>query len=253
MVGRMSGLLDPYLKLGRAETHLKSLDVQLKAFQKENPYTITREDDLKTQRHILKTKLAEVPDDITLAVGDALYCMRASLDQLVWSLAKRCGGLVNPSHTQFPNMEVNNSRWRKVFDTQTRGVPDLAIEAIRSLQPYHRGVAFKAHLLWRLHALCNTDKHRRIPANGSEMTLWFPRAIKELVTIETFDDYGITSVPLAMKDKLQFHPRITFQVNFGWGDAATDPDSVSETSKDFWEMHDFIRDTVLPRFIRFFP
>lgn len=248
-----SPLLDPYLKLGRAELHLKSLDTELELFAKTKPYTITGKDDLKTQRHIIKTELADVPDHIPLIAGDALYCMRCSLDQLVWSMAKRLGGIVNPDHTQFPIVSVDTSDGQGLIARRTAGVPSQAVDEIKSFQPYNRGTAYKAHPLWRLNILCNTDKHRRIPANGSELTMWFPRELDGFITLGAVDDYGVTSVPLALKHKVDLKPPITFKVNFGWGMGASDPDSVSEGREGLWEIHNFIKDTVLPRFVRFFP
>jgi hypothetical protein len=245
------GLLDPYLKLGRAELHLKSLDAELKLFAKTDPYTITREDDLKTQLHIIKTKLADVPDHIPMIVGEAVYCMRCSLDQLVWSMARRLGGTLHPDQTQFPIIGVNNSIGRKQFARQTEGVPDAAIDEIRSFQPYHRGATYKAHPLWRLNTLSNTDKHRRIPANGSEATMRFPAELREFMTLETLDDYGITSIPLAMKHKVALNPRVAFKVNFGWG-LDSEPESFIEDREGLWEIYNFIKDVVIPRFVRFF-
>src|SRR5271165_6791716 len=163
------GLVDSYLKLGRAKKHMDALDALLKQFTGEKAYTLTRYDDLEQQRHCLKIKLHDVPDDICLTVGDLFYNMRSCLDQLVWSLAHRVGRILDPDYTQFPVMESDNSPCRKRFRNQTEGVPDAAREEILLLQPYHRGDAYKAHPLWRLDAMCNLDKHRRIPANGSEI------------------------------------------------------------------------------------
>jgi hypothetical protein len=253
MTGQMSVLLDPYLKHGRAAMHLRSVDEQLKAFRSGTPYSIERYDDLRNGRHVVKTKLAEVPDEIPLTVGDALYCLRCSLDQLVWGIAKRYGGLVNPSHTQFPILGVDDSRSRSTFERQTDGVPEVAKDLIRSVQPYHTYPNYKSHPLWRLNFLCNTDKHRRIPANGSELTIYFPAAVREITTVEVFEDYGTTSVPLSMKEKLQLQPQVNFKVNFGWGDPTVHPDSVSVSSEDLWEIHSFVERVVFKKFIRLYP
>jgi hypothetical protein len=249
----MSGLTDPYLKLGRAKIHLDTLKREIDAFQSGKPYEITSYDDPEWQLYVMTFRLFDVPDDISLIAGDSLYCLRSCLDQIVWALAKRLGGIANPTYTQFPVMEVDNSDLRKRFNSQTEGIPEIATDAIRRFQPYHRGTSYKSHPLWRLNALGNIDKHRRIPANGSEMVVFFPNAAREFVSAEVVDDnHSRISVPLAHKDKLQLQPNITFKVNFGQGHPA-DPDSLVEASDGLWEIHDFIRDTVLPAFIRFLP
>lgn len=268
----MPGLLDPYLKLGRAKMHLNALDALLKEFTGDKAYTLRRYDDFQQQRYCMELKLLDVPDELCLTVGDALYNMRSSIDQLVWSLAKRLGGIINPDRTQFPIMAVDNSDSRKRFRQQTDGVPERPRNEILALQPYHRGTSFKAHPLWRLDAMCNLDKHRRIPANGSEVTIFFPsitkgdivglRAARAGISVETpldfrievLNDCHIVSVPLAEKHKLQLNPSVTFQVNFGQGDSwHPDEFTLSEHRNGLWEIHDFIADTVLPRFVRFFP
>jgi hypothetical protein len=261
----MRGMVDPYLKIGRAKKHLDVLDALLKEFTGNKAYTFSRYDDLKQQRYVMECKLLNVPDEICLTVGDAFYNMRSCLDQLVWSLAKRPGKILNPEHTQFPILVKDNAKTRKRFSAQTFGVPKLAAKEIRTFQPYNRGAAFKAHPLWRLNTMCNLDKHSRIPANGSEMIVNFPRVTRTGVvgvqhagthkilhvpmdmTFESFDDCIKVSVPLAAKAKLQFDPAVSFKVNFG-GDIF----GFSEDRNGIGEIYDFIYDVVLPRFMRFF-
>lgn len=267
-----AGLLDPYLKLRRAKAHLDALDELLKPFAGEKAYTITTYPDPKQGRYIAEVKLLDVPDDISLTVGDLFYNMRSCLDQLVWSLARHPGGMVDPRHTQFPIMSSNSADSRKRFDQQTMGVPDLARGEILALQPYHRGNAHKAHPLWRLDAMCNLDKHRRILANGSEVYCQFARITRRDILglqplpgggvvaqgpldlrIDTLDDRHIISVPLAQKHKLRLKPDMPFKVNFGIGFGAGDPTSFVEDRDTIGEIYQFIENTVLPRFVRFFP
>src|ERR1035441_9104098 len=252
----MAGLADPFLKLDWAKRHLDALDSLLQSFidgGEGTSYTCSRYDDLEHQEHVLEVRLADIPDPICLTAGDALYCMRSSLDQLVWSLASGPGGLGGPDRTQFPILDKNDSDGRKRFKKQTRGVPAKAIADIEAFQPYHRGASYKSHPLWRLNAMCNLDKHRRIPANGSELRIFFPDAVRTSVFQETTSDCHILRAPLVNKHELQFKFPPTFQVNFGEGDPMTDPSALLETVSGFREMHQFIDENVLPRFIKFFP
>jgi len=253
----MPGIVDPYLKIGRAKVHLEALDVELRKFIDEGkPYTFERYDDLANQRHVLCFRHHDVPDPPSLIVGDALYCMRSALDQLVFSLA--CLTVKIPklpaNTTQFPIFDHAPKTLRDIerWESQVRDVPDKAVAEIKAFQPYHRGKSCKAHPLWRLNAMCNLDKHRRIPANGGEILAHFPKAVRKLVTIESLDERHIISVPIAHKDKLQLDPRITVTVNFGQGDPVLNSDSLVENRDGLWEIYNFVGDTVLPRFMRFF-
>src|ERR1019366_7226563 len=243
----MAGLVDPLLKLDWAKRHLDALDSLLQSFidgGEGTSYTCSRYDDLEHQEHVLEVRLADIPDPICLTAGDALYCMRSSLDQLVWSLASAPGGLGSPERTQFPVICKDDSKRRKRFADQTAGVPALAITEIKAFQPYHRGASYKSHPLWRLNAMCNLDKHRRIPANGSELEIYFPGTVQAHVKQETTSDCHILRVPLARKHELQFKLPPTFQVNFGGGDPMTDPSALLETVNGFREMHQFIAENV---------
>jgi hypothetical protein len=54
---------------------------------------------LKMEGTSKRLKLLDVPTHICLIAGDMVYNMRASLDQLVWGLARLKG---IPKHTAFP-------------------------------------------------------------------------------------------------------------------------------------------------------
>jgi hypothetical protein len=103
------------------------------------------------------------------------------------------------------------------------------------------------NLLWRLNAMCNLDKQRRIPANGSEVFSKLPSADPKLVSFETFENQGIFSVPWGHRDQLDLHPNVSFQVVFG--DVAS---RVALGPNGIRDIYEFISTRLLPRFIRFF-
>src|ERR1035437_4058705 len=156
-----SSLADPYLKTTRAKYHLDSLRDELSVFYNSKPYQFLRQDDIERQMHCLIFQVREIPDKIWLIAGDLFCCLRASLDQLVWALARLTTD--SPSgQIQFPILtQVKDN----VFEKQTRGVPPEAAAIIKDLQPYHRGdaISIRSHQLWQLGKLSNLDKHRRIP------------------------------------------------------------------------------------------
>jgi hypothetical protein len=246
----MDGIENAQAKLAWAQAHLKLLDLEIEKFAQSNPYTLTAEDNLEHGRHILRLVLLEVPVHICLIAGDAIYNMCASLDQLVWSLARLKG---IPERTAFPIIDgaVLTADRLRSFNNSLKDVPQGAICEIAALQPYHRGAAYKSHPLWRLHEICNLDKHRRIPANGSAAILNFPSLTPEesasILTIETTDTGFVVSAPIAFKHKLNPDRTMKFTVNFG-GDIS----GISENFRSLVDIYKFIADSVLPRFVGFF-
>jgi hypothetical protein len=215
-----------------------------------NACTITREDDIENQRHILSAKLPDLPEPLALIAGDAFYNMRASLDQLIWALARL--NRIPEKKTQFPILEFNTLQSRNRFRDQTEGVPDEAVCEIELLQPYHRGSSYKTHPLWRLNEMCNLDKHRGIPVDGHEVIVHFPGLTQNdrdtgLLTYSTTNDCHILSVPLSMKHKLDVNPIATVTVKFG-GDIS----GISESPRGIAEIYHFVASEVIPRFEPFF-
>jgi hypothetical protein len=246
----MSGIHDAEAKLGWAKTHLHLLDHAIEEFSHSNPYTLTSQDDFENRRHILRFELLDVPDRICLIAGDVIYNMRASLDQLVWALA-RLNGI--PKRTAFPIVDgpVLTTGKLDSFNKSLVGVPPEAICEIAALQPHHRGATYKTHPLWRLNEICNLDKHRRIPANGSASVLHFPNLTPEdretILTVEITDTGYIISVPIALKHKLELYDTMQFAVNFGG-----DQSGINEGFSGLVQIYNFIAESVLPVFTRFF-
>jgi hypothetical protein len=240
---------DPETKLAWAKNHLELLYREIAQFA-ENPYAVMREDDLEHGCHILRLQLFDVPRRISLIAGDAVYNMRASLDQLAWSLA-RPGGI--PKRVAFPIIDGPALTKERLdsFKRSLAGVPSEAICEIDFLQPYHRGAHYKTHPLWRLDELCNLDKHRRIPANGSIAVLNFPNLApgdpaSTMMAVTTTDEGFVVRIPIALKNKLDGYKTQAFEVMFG-GDAS----GISEHFRGLIQIYKFIAEDVLPLFARF--
>lgn len=242
-------LTDPYLKTSRAKVHLENLREQLAAFCDE-PCEFLREDDLENQLHILRMKIKDIPDAIPLIAGDLFYCLRASLDQLVWCLAKINATPGYPTGTAFPILEQRDIH---LLQRRTSGVPAEAAKIIESLQPYNaaNAEAVRGHLLWRLNKLCNIDKHMRIPVHGTtgivQWDTFVPVGAKDL-TVTEFDNNAVMKIPLSRKGEMAFNPSIPeFKVLFG--------DLYWEIECDFAgieAIYEFVANSVIPRFTRFF-
>lgn len=125
-----SSLADPYLKTARAKEHLDDLRERLRVFRENHPCSVTREDDLRNQLHIVRFRLKDVPEKIPLIVGDFAYCLRSSLDQLVWALAKRVGNY--PRGTQFPIFAEQTERNEKLFGSTPAEYPERLFGRLNS-------------------------------------------------------------------------------------------------------------------------
>src|ERR1035441_9125066 len=208
-----SSLVDPYLKTTRAKVHLDALRNEIDLFRKSKPCTVFHKDNVERGRYEIRIKIADTPGDIPLILGDLLYCLRSSLDQLVWWLAKLTTPY--PRGTQFPILEERSAKTRKNFSTYTAGVPASAAKLIDSLQPYHRAEP-SAHLLWRLNRLCNIDKHRRIPIHGDQLNFRFPKISRASERLLSFDhDQNMVSGPLDLKSQMALDPDVSFDVILG--------------------------------------
>ena len=192
-------LADAYLKTTRAKLHLDALRSELDTFRNSNPCRVFRKENHTLGRYEIRVKTEETPDHIPLILGDLLYCLRSSLDQLTWSLAKLTTGY--PKGTQFPIFDTLSAKTRKRFAEYTVGVPARAATLIGSLQPYHRADP-STHLLSQLNRLGNIDKHRRIPVHGDEVIFNLPKMPRALAAALKFDhDQHMVSVPLELKDQ----------------------------------------------------
>lgn len=244
----MLSMADPYAKLGWAKNHLDALDPEICAFcTPAQAYAVTRHDDVENERHIIRTELRNIPPRVCLIAGDAVYNMRAALDQTVWALAALSGP---PGLTRFPIVEVWNTDTPKRFAKQIVGVPDEAFCEIQALQPYHRGDAFKSHPLWRLDEMCNLDKHRRLASNSITVdgTIYgIPLHSMKDVIFQVTDECHIISVPLALKEQVDLDPNPPIEITFG-GDLS----GITETFPTLIEIYNFVAKDVLPRFDRFF-
>lgn len=206
MVQPMPGQGFDYLgmKIGRAYKHLKEFDSLVVDYCGSQPYTVTKQDDVVHGRHIVRCEFGLIDSDLPLSLADAVYALRSGLDQLAWQLSLL--GNPTPSRdTMFPIHADQISRSEDLFKRKVWDIPCEAVTEIKSLQPYHRGGAYRDDPLWQLNELSNIDKHR-LPVGRSnnasfyiEPTGWLRREL----------DNGVEfSWPLTMKNAVVFKPGI---------------------------------------------
>lgn len=159
-------LVGPKLKVERANNQIREVEAAIIAFQREQRYELFSEKHSEEGYECLKLRATnELPAEISVITGEALFNLRSALDQAVHSAASRNGVLVM-ERSGFP-IEVTEQKFesklrkRKIQDR----LPDLA-DFLRELKPYKRGNS----LLWQLHILNSTDKHKiLVPIGGAHL------------------------------------------------------------------------------------
>jgi hypothetical protein len=242
------GYFNAGFKVGWAKHHLRLLDKEIAGYLggDPKPYTLTTKDDFDTGEYVITFDLAPPPVDLALIVGDWVACLRGSLDHLATALTLCPGGTYN-DRASFPVIDLNNGRGRRSLNLATQGIPSKALEIIKSLQPYHAGDAFVTTKLWRLNRLWNIDKHRRIPLEPTalHMKLTHPAEIPPLSA--GTDNSGIVRFPLSAKPHIKLEP--TMEVGINFGDTS---EGIIMQYPELLDIHNFVRDEVMPRFKSFF-
>lgn len=118
----------------------------------------------------------DVPHDLSLAVGDAIYNLRAALDYLVYELAILDSKAIQEG-TQFPIEGVKAGKsaggnpigFDAIVGRYLKGVSQTHRDMIENLQPY-KGVDWSKDLK----DISNPDKHRRLTRihTGDEIVVW---------------------------------------------------------------------------------
>lgn len=124
-------------KLDRAKRHSEELRDLIERSCNPSPYEIVEETDLERGEHVLKRVIVrDMPAaEIGAVLGDCAFDLRSALDNLVCGLIEAHGHEIEDHH-QFRIAQSPGH-----FESQRSNygsLPEQAIDAIESLQPYHR-------------------------------------------------------------------------------------------------------------------
>lgn len=149
-------LLGVQLKLDRAKQHIDEVETVCQAFIATNPYKVLPYRDPETRKmlYILES-FEEPPHSLAAIVGDVVQNLRAALDHLAYVLFAT-SPTFNPKKSFFPIAE-NAARYKSEALGKVKGFRQDVIDAISAIEPYGGG---KGELLWKLHSLSITDKHK---------------------------------------------------------------------------------------------
>jgi hypothetical protein len=158
--------VDHRAKLARARQHLDQLDPLIRSFSK-NSIRIVEKKDVEKKEKILCMEWDPIPPEWLVMIGDCLFNLRASLDQLVYALAvANQGSRPESTKLSFPIFGSQTA-----FDDKRRGlncidgINEDAKRDIIALQPFNARQgpdAAEYHPLFRLNRLHNVDKHRHL-------------------------------------------------------------------------------------------
>lgn len=149
-------------KIYRGKEHFDELWKVVTAYYESDPGGLFPAAESTSENPLFIFKEKEpIPAKIGLVFGDALQCLRSSLDYLVWELVEATG---NTPHRKlmFP-IALTEADYKQAVTKRGRldGVPPEAIAIIDRFQPYLQPTP-KETVLGILDELTNVNKHRRV-------------------------------------------------------------------------------------------
>lgn len=259
------------LKIQRAEHHLNCLHEMGREFAAKKPYSSDPEPDPgipKRFNYPAKVK-EQPPPEYSTVVGDCVHNLRAALDNLAHALAVRHSGSPPPYEREiaFP-IRDSLGKFPSIADTGhvLGGMPLAARTLIEGLQPYHRRHDPHNHPLARLRDLDDFDKHRVLHVVNAVTTsthIGFSEWVKGAT-------HGVNEGPLEDEAIIAWvdftnaeswvpgagpKAQVTVNASFGYGiafDRAGPGHGDGVTFLIEEELLPYIKDVVMPKFLRFF-
>jgi hypothetical protein len=168
------------LKLSRAREQIVEARTIARSWLDSDTFTIVRATNPDTGRTEARVRLqGSPPDELSLAVGDAIHNMRAALDHAVFDAAYRnTGGSLTEKEERALAFPILDAAPPQGFANRNVGmlphVPADVRQVIEEVQPYGWNDAsypdgFRFHPLWRIHDLDRIDKHRRLTVMAASL------------------------------------------------------------------------------------
>jgi hypothetical protein len=245
----MHPLDSSWLKLHWAKRHLDFLYTDQRSFygrEDESSRSDANADGSAELRH--KPFVPPSVGPWSMIVGDAVHNMRCSLDHIVYALAVKHLAAIGKSGrpksgTGFPIFQNVD---RREFNKKTAEIEPEARDVIESLQPYDR-----TNPLWMLSVLDNADKHEVIRIHSARISMTgVTLSGDQPVQIGLADGRVFASDPITGQPTKELQPKSTLSVSLLIKIRGLDEPVVDTV---LLEIHDFIRDKVIPCFSRFFP
>ncbi len=191
-------------KLARAQEHTQDLYSEFDSFindRTDHPLQMIGTDvDKQRGKTIVKWcgRGPKMPLRFSVIFGDALYCLRSSLDHLAWQLVIVAGNEPSTS-TQFPIFLEEGDFDRDISmrpSGKTSGMGAEMLTVLRQVQPFSVPVP-RAHTLFWIHRLNNIDKHRLLHSTDVRVnvTRLGPKGLPSIVP-DTWNELAMQGVRL---------------------------------------------------------
>ena len=125
---------------------------------------------------LMATKVGEVPDELSLVLGEHLYQLRSALDACIYQATVYATGKNPPpdeNKLEFP-ITSDPTEWPKLAKRRLAELPVGVQKGIESVQPYHSlslppedMVSSIGRSIGILHDLARKDRHRQLHIVGS--------------------------------------------------------------------------------------
>ena len=149
-----------HAKIQRAENQIEQLSREI-ANSCETQRSLFAEElrpEVGDKIWIFRGETPIVPIEYSIRLGEIVYNLRSSLDQLIWQLVH--ANYKIPNHrNEFPMFD-DESRFNKAEKTKLAGISLRSLARIKEMQPFRKNDEWSA--LKTVHSLCNIDKHRSV-------------------------------------------------------------------------------------------
>lgn len=150
-----------HLKIERADEHIAELDKNIRDFLDTKPYAIVVNPSPYPGQQTWSARIRkEIPEKLTVILGDALHNLRASLDILTCDLIRHFqGATVDLTDVYFPFNRGDAKDFESLINKRlVKETSPSVIAVFRELAPYKAGNPG----LYALHSLDIDDKHKRL-------------------------------------------------------------------------------------------
>lgn len=202
----------PKLKLIRARQHVKELAERIAVFASSQPFNMYINTFENRTPIFFFGMVGPIPPDVSLAYGDAIHCLRASLDLLACDLVRANNECADKVY--FPFARDKDGLEDQIKSKRFYRAGDAAVELLRRQEPHWEGNA----ALRALHELDVQDKHQMILPTYPWvlvplMHITYPNGVFQAYEHVRFGPdagIGVGSVPL----KIEFFGELTLEATF---------------------------------------
>lgn len=176
------------LKVQRAYRHIHEFKTLLDGIAKSDFARAIVEPNEDLTAYTLRIEADSLPPDFSLVIGDAVHCMRSSLDhlatQIMWEATGANKRIHFPMHEERDNL-VDMARKSPVNDT----FPEFENLILDTVNPCKEGNA----PLWLAGKLSNIDKHNEIVVVAGATRVWLERFSDENDNVFVSTTIGVTN------------------------------------------------------------